>query len=374
MSLRILFAVHGPPDPATAVFINVSSRAEYLRQLGHRVDLLSPEDLPTGHWARLQPLTLPIVLARRALRDYDVVIFHSHLAWAYLLKEQARPSSNGPATVVAFHGLEPLYHEAMANELARTGERLSARFTLLHRTIVPRLLKLACRRADAVFCLNSRERAFILSERWAEASRVAVIPNGVSPSLLEVPRAYAPVARRLLFTGQWLRPKGIRYLVAAFEAIAARFPDVELTCAGTGAPPATVFQCFAEATRPRVRVLSRFTRDQLAEEVARADLFLFPSLSEGFSGALLEAMAGGLPIVTTAAGAAADLLTDGVNALIVPFADANALAERASGLLGERARRESLGGAARQTARQYTWHHANERFAAEIVRVAARRS
>ena len=375
MRLRILFAIHGPPDPATAVFINVSAQAAYLRELGHRVDVVTPADLSRRSWSRLQPLVLPISLTRRDLAQYDVVIFHSHLAWAYLLSHRRRqPGSERPAAVVAFHGLEPLYHEAAAQELARTGERLSLRFRLLHRRIVPGLLKLACRRADAVFCLNSRERAFVLSEHWSEPSRVSVIPNGAPPDLLVMPRSYEPIARRILFTGQWLRPKGIRYLAAAYDALAARFPDLELTCAGTGAPPEAVLAGFPPRARSRVRVLPRFTREQLVDELARADLFMFPSLSEGFSGALLEAMASGLPIVTTPAGAAPDLLTDGVNALFAPFADADALAERAAALIPDRARRQALGAGARDTARRYTWQRSNEKLESEIMRVAAARS
>ena len=373
MSARVLFTIHGPPDPATAVYLNVSARAAYLRELGHDVDVLTPADFAIGRWSRVQPLALPIALASRDLRRYDVVVFHSHLAWAYHVGRRRRTKS-GPATVVAFHGLEPLYHEAVANELARTHERLSLRFQLLHRIVLPRLLKFACRRADRVFCLNTRERAFILAARWAEPSRVCVVPNGVSPGLLITPRSYEATARRILFTGQWLRAKGIRYLAAAFEALGAAFPDVELTCAGTGAPSATVLQSFPEATRVRVRVFPRFTREELVKELTRADLFMFPSLSEGFSGALLEAMAAGLPIVTTPAGAVPDLLTDGVNAAIVPFADAAALANRAAQLIRDKSLREALGTAARETARQYTWQQANEKFAAEIMRAAAARS
>jgi len=123
-----------------------------------------------------------------------------------------------------------------------------------------------------------------------------------------------------------------------------------------------------------VSVLPRFTREQLVDELARADLFMFPSLSEGFSGALLEAMASGLPIVTTPAGAAPDLLTDGVNAVFAPFADAEVLAERAAALIPDRARRQALGAGARDTARQYTWQLSNEKLESEIMRVAAARS
>jgi glycosyltransferase involved in cell wall biosynthesis len=373
MTLRLLFAIHGPPDDRTAVFSTVSARADYFRQLGHRVDVLTPADFGVARWTRLQPLTLPVAIAARDLRHYDVVVFHSYLGWAYQLRPRGG-RGRGPATVVAFHGLEPLYHEAVAEELARTGERLSARFHLLHRALMPRLLELACRRADAVFCLNARERAFLLSQRWAEPSRVLIVANGVPADVLAVPRVYPATAQHLLFIGQWLRPKGIRYLAAAFELLARQYPDLTLTCAGTGAPAATVLQIFDRALWPRVRVLPRFVRDELAQELQRADLFVFPSLSEGSSGALLEAMGAGLPIVTTPAGAVPELLRAGIDAAIVPFADAAALAGRIAELIPDQPRRAALGTAARAAARQCTWGQANERFAAEILRVAAGRS
>ena len=370
MSLRILFAIHGPPDPATAVFMTVSRRADHLRKAGHAVDVLSPADFAVGRWPRVRPILLPIALAARDLRDYDVVIFHSYLAWAHNLRRLLQRRRGRPASVVAFHGLEPLYHAAVAAELARTGEAVSRRFQVLHSGVVPRLLKFACRRADRVFCLNTQEKTFIVGKQWAELSRVVVLPNGVSRNLLLAPRAYQPLARRILFTGQWLRPKGIRYLSDAFTRIAQLFPEAELTCVGTGAPREVVLREFSEAHHDRVRVLPRVDSDELSGELERADLFLFPSLSEGFSGALLEAMAAGLPVITTPAGAAPDLLRNGVNGLMVPAADAVALADAAARLIPDAASRELLGKAARQTAERYEWDAVNASFADEIARVA----
>ena len=365
MSLRILFAIHGPPDPATAVFMNVSRRAGYLRRLGHEVDVWTPADLSFGRVPRLQPLLLPIELAARTLDAYDVVVFHSYLAWAWL--RRARIRRRRPSAVIAFHGLEPLYHQAVAAELARTGEQLSRRFQLLHRVFLPRLLERACRRADRVLCLNQREKAFLEGERWAEPARVAVVPNGVEPELL-VARVHRARASRLLFTGQWLRAKGTRYLTRAFEQIHSEHPDVELTCVGTGAEERVVSNDFAAHVRSAVRVIPRVTRAELARELTRADLFLFPSLSEGFSGALLEAVASGLPVVTTPSGAAPDLLTDGRSAVFVPAADAAALAGAVGPLLDDCDRRSRLGASAQEVARKYEWDRANAIFAAEITR------
>ena len=300
MSLRILFAIHGPADPRTGVYLTVSRRADALRARGHTVDIVTPADLPFGTWSRLQPLLLPIGLASRDLTRYDVVVFHSHLAWTHAL---FRARGRGqPATVVTFHGLEPLYHAALGAELARTGERLSRRFHLLHRVVVPRLLRLASRRADRVVCLNTQERDFVTTNGWADPARVVVLPNGVERELFVERTSYAARGQRLLFTGQWLRAKGITYLARAFEVVASTYPEAELTCVGTGAPAGTVLADFAAGVRDRVRVLPSVDRGGLSAALARADVFVFPSLSEGFSGALLEAMAAALPIVATPVG------------------------------------------------------------------------
>jgi glycosyltransferase involved in cell wall biosynthesis len=368
MTLRILFAIHGPRDAHTAVYLTVLRRAAFLERQGHSVDVLTPGDLLFGSVPRLQPLLLPLGLASRSLREYDVVIFHSYLAWAHQVRRLARPvRAARPVTVVAFHGLEPLYHEAVAAELSRTNERLSRRFHVLHRMLLPRLLKFACGRAHRVFCLNSAERAFLVAHGWTEPSRVVVLPNGVEEDLLRHERIYESRANRLLFTGQWVRAKGIRYLARAFEAIAAESPVAELTCLGTGADRETVLQTFVPGVHQRIRVLPRVDREELARELARADLFMFPSLSEGFSGALVEAMAAALPVIATNVGAAADLLTDGRNALVVPAADADALAAAATRLLSDPTLRRRLGASAQTTAQRYEWTRVNQTFAAEIL-------
>ena len=366
-TLRILFAIHGPRNARTAVYLTTARRAEFLIRQGHAVDIITPSDLPLGGWSRLQPVVLPPAFAMRDLSGYDIVVLHSHLAWAHALWHGG---GKRPATVVVFHGLEPLYYDAIAAELARTGERLSPQFELLHRRIVPRLLKVACRRADRVFCLNSAERTYLLANRWAEPERVAVLPNGVERAVFVEDREYRPQARRLVFMGQWLRAKGTRYLTEAFAAIAVRHPDAELTCLGTGADTPTVLADFGEAVRPRVRVLPSLDREGVAHELARADLFLFPSLSEGFSGALLEAMAAALPIVTTPVGAAPDLLQDGHNAMVVSTADAPALAAAACAIVDDPDRRRCMGMAAQAVASRFEWDLVNQPFADELLRAA----
>jgi len=371
MSLRILFAIHAEPDPFTAVFMNASRRASHLRKAGHTVDVITP-DARFWSWPRLRPLLLPIATLFRGLGRYDVLVFHSYVGWAFHACRWWLPRAHRVTSITAFHGLEPLYHRAVSDELARTGERLSFRFRLLHQHLVPALLRMSCRRSDAVFCLNREEAEYLARERWCDPGRIVVVANGVDPELL-TRREHRGRARRLLFVGQWLRAKGTRYLTAAFARIAALHPDVTLVCAGTGAHADAVRSDFAPEVRNRVTALPRVTRVELAEQLRAADIFLFPSLSEGSSGALLEALASSLPVITTRAGAAGDLLQHELSALLVPIADAEALASAAGRLIEDDALRQALADGGHRVARGYAWDAVNDAYAAEVVRAAAPR-
>ena len=248
--------------------------------------------------------------------------------------------------------LEPLYYEALAAELARTGERLSAQFILFHQRLVPRLLAFASRRADRVFCLNSRERDFIVSRGWAEPARVRVVPNGVERDLFREGRIYAARASRLLFTGQWLRAKGIRYLVNAFESLASRHPAIELTCVGTGAGGDAVRRDFAPSMRGRVRVLpGSIARSWRKSSIGRTSSCSPPCRRASAARCsrrwprrcLSSRRPPALP--RTCSG-------HGENALVVPIADAPALIDSIDRLIDRTDLRQQLGGRARATARR----------------------
>ena len=369
MNLRILFATHAPREARTAVYRSVAEQATHLRSQGHHVDIVTRSDLAGTAWARFDPIVLPLLLLRRDLSSYDVIVFHSYLGWAFhLLRRWFAPRV---VSITWFHGLEPLYHRAVSEECRRTNQSLSRRFRLLHHELLPRLLKHSCRRSDGVFCFNSVEADFLIGQEWATHNRVHRVANGVEADCF-ISRVHWPVARRLLFVGQWLPGKGTRYLVEAFTSLAA-LNDFELTCVGTGAPRETVLADFPSVIRPHVTVIPHVDREQLYDQLRQADLFLFPTLSEGFSCALLEAMAAQLPVVTTPVGAAVDLLTEGRNAVLVPCANARALSAAVVRLAADIKARTALGTSACQTAAYFTARASCLEFAGRLLEVVSRR-
>ena len=94
-----------------------------------------------------------------------------------------------------------------------------------------------------------------------------------------------------------------------------------------------------------VEVGGSLSAAEMAEAYRQADLFLLPSFSEGFPNAMLEAMAAGLPYIGSPVGAVPEVITDGVEGLLVPAGDAPALIQATLSLLDDPARRHRMGAA-----------------------------
>jgi glycosyltransferase involved in cell wall biosynthesis len=285
-------------------------------------------------------------------------MFHSYSGWLATTITRGQPRS-----LVMFHGVEPLYHCELREETARDGRELSWRYRLLQEMVMPVMLRIACRSATGVACLNRAEAAYVSARNWAPRSDPEVLAHGVPPQFFLPLRTPRPL-QTILFVGQWLPMKGIRYLREAATALLRANPAMALVCAGTLLSEAAVQSEFPQELRDRVAVFSRVDQSTLARLYRDADVFVFPSLYEGFSRAIVEAMASRLPIVCTAVGVAADALRHEESALIVPKRSAAAmiaaierlrddpqLAARLANAAGERAGDYTLADVTRQTIR-----------------------
>ena len=99
----------------------------------------------------------------------------------------------------------------------------------------------------------------------------------------------------------------------------------------------------------------RLDLDEVREAYGAADIFVFPSMGDGFGLVILEAMSAGLPVLCSTNCAGTDIVRDGENGFAIPAGDTDALVER---LLWLQAKRQSLarmGLEARATARTYSW-------------------
>jgi glycosyltransferase involved in cell wall biosynthesis len=133
--------------------------------------------------------------------------------------------------------------------------------------------------------------------------------------------------------------KGHRFLFQAAERLAERYPTAAFAIVGRGdEEQALRAQAAGSIAAERIHFLGE--RSDVPEILASSDLFVLPSLNEGLSIAMLEAMAVGVPVVATDVGGASDILTTGRTGWLVPSGDPAALADAIADALGhpERAR------------------------------------
>ena len=371
--LRIAIVLQTPADAHSAVLIGYRALSRELERLGHIVTIVSPDTFPAMRrlGGRLAPLSYPVAIAgwtRRHRGNFDLFVFHSYAGWL-----AQRLAIVGPAAVaVAFHGLEPLYHQRLRSATARRGGRLSLRYRILQEHVMPRFLRTACRRADLVTCLNGAEREFLVAAGWAPPDRIVTLAHG-APEVFFAPPRQPRAIEELVFVGQWLGMKGVADLRDAFATLARRYPALRLTCAGTLVDAAAVLADFPDDVRPRVRGFPRGDQPALAALYRSADVFVFPSHYEGFSRAIVEAMASGLPIVTTGVGVALDALEDGRSAIVVPRADPQAIVDAVDALIRDPALAAGIALQARAAAERYHEPVCNRASADVLVDAALNR-
>jgi phosphatidylinositol alpha-mannosyltransferase len=335
---------------------------------GHDVRVLSPSDPPDRHSARLHRGHAPQV---RETPDYVVPLgrtigFPANGAVSNVAITPACVSKmrhelrHGAYDVVHLH--EPVAPILGWDAAVSTGAPLVGTFHCYSENVISNNVAnvLGARRV-----LNKLHVRIAVSEAAAWTGRrffgghYRIIPNGVDLG------AGAPAAKspgetlRILFVGQAVERKGLPVLIRAFEALREHVP-AELRI--VGAREEDIAHLVVD--RRGIKVLGKVDDETKHRELAEADVLCAPSLGgESFGMVLTEAFAAGTPVIASDIAGYRDVLTNGVQGVLVPRGDATALAEALLDLAHEPERIVSLGAAAAESAERYAW----PRVAAEVL-------
>jgi glycosyltransferase involved in cell wall biosynthesis len=209
----------------------------------------------------------------------------------------------------------------------------------------------ALRYARAVVTTSPATKRLLVSDFGVPEARIVVALPGVNPA----PRATGSAEGQplsLLAVGSVVPRKGYRVLVEALADLRDRDWRLTLVGATDRAPEAMrdlIAAIDAAELGGRIDLAGAIPDAALAEAYARADLFVMPSLFEGYGMVLTEALARGLPIVCTTGGAAAETAPDAAALKVAP-GDAAALAKAMASLIDAPALRRSMADAAWTTA------------------------
>jgi glycosyltransferase involved in cell wall biosynthesis len=214
--------------------------------------------------------------------------------------------------------------------------------------------------ADHILVGSSFVKDTFIDEGVPE-KKLVVIPYGANTSLFRPAENIKKPSSsfNVLFVGQISQRKGLSYLQRAYERIHG--PDTSLTLVGQ-------FQDDGSSLMPwrhLFRHIPHVPRVELARLFQEADVFVFPTLVEGMPLAVVEAMASGLPVITTPNGPG-DIVRDEVDGYIVPPRDINAIVDRLETLRDNPELRESMSANARIRSQEFTWKHYQSSIASRI--------
>jgi len=213
----------------------------------------------------------------------------------------------------------------------------------------------AAERADLIVTVSAFTARQVEQLLGVEPARLRVIHHGVRVRA----ESSEPRQNIILHVGAIQRRKNVARLLEAFERMPGGWRLVLAgACGGYGA--AEIMERIERSPcRSSIDVLGYVTDRQLASLYATASIFAFPSLDEGFGMPVLDAMASGVPVVTSTRSALPEVAGDA--ALLVDPEDVGAIEEALTRLAADTALRERLSQQGRERAQEFTWAHAIEK-------------
>lgn len=278
---------------------------------------------------------------------YDLIHDNQSLSYGVL-----KLQNEGFSVVTTVH--HPITHDLrIALRAARSlPERLLVRrwhsFLRMQRRVV--------RRLRHVITVSERSRRDIAEDFRRPIEDVDLIHNGIDTAVF---RPHPDIERsswKLMATASADAPlKGLRYLLKAYASLLQSYPDLELLVIGKPQPGGKTEELLKRlAIEDRVEFLTGISTGELVRRYAQATVAVVPSIYEGFGLPAGEAMACGVPVVSTDGGALPEIVGDA--GVVVPAADAEGLAGAIRDLLEQPQKRQQLGAAGRaRISETFSW-------------------
>ena len=206
----------------------------------------------------------------------------------------------------------------------------------------------------------------LVKECGCIADEIDIVNNGIDIKKFTINKTFFEDNKkqiRCLMLDHVLEKKGVRYGIEAFNKAKTIVPNIELTMFGIKKSP---------YVPEGIQYYENPKQDVLVKLYQESDIFIFPSLEEGWGLTPVEAMACGCAVVGTNVGCMLDIGTDNVNALICKPADVDALSKGIIKLANDDALRKRIAEAGCKTVQSLDWDVSNNKFEAILDRVIGR--
>lgn len=323
------------------------------------------KEMPIARSASLLPALRSVVRVARWLRNERPDALHCHTPVASMIGRLAGRIAGVPLIIYTAHGF--YFHEDMEWKRRAAHITLEWLFGQLH---------------HALFCVSREDAEFARGRRFAKPERIFFISNGAD--LTKFHRERIPGARNqirqefaipesavlIMIMGRMVREKGYLELFRAARKLPANawIMAVGDTVVGEHDDAKSAILRAAEAPELRGRVVFTGMRSDIPELLAASDIFCLPTYREGMPVSTLEAMAMGLPVVTTDIRGCREEIRDGKTGYLLKPRAVRPLARKLRRLVGSPKLRQEMGAAARADAERYFDREIIERRILEIYK------
>ena len=313
---------------AERVFVNL---AGYFQEKGYQVTMVTQYQFPAAEEYALPPGVRRVLsdLTEAELSNSRIINFCRRVSKLRRIWKREKPNlvlscigKNNFMTVVTTMFTKT---KAVVSVVGEAKEEYPGRLMRL-------LANLLFPLAEGIILQTERSRYFF--HRIVQ-KRAVILPNSLNPDFIR-PRYEGKREERIVSVGRMDANKNHEMMIRAFAALAERYPAYTLTIYGEGELRGHL-EALAAELGVADRVFLPGVIPDVARQTRRAALFLLTSYSEGVSNALIEALAGGLPVIATdvPSGGTVELITDGMNGLIIPAGDGKALEQAMDRVLGD---------------------------------------
>ncbi len=316
--------------------------AYFIKDLGYLVPEFERQGIPISCLNTDRAYDFRVIFKLyRLLREQKIDILHIHSPYPGIVSRPAAVLAGVKAIMSTEHELFEKYHP-----LTRMGSILTYPFN------------------KVTIAVSSAVANSVLRSKTIRPKTLRVIHNGVNMDYFEniqtdpvLIKQLLGIDRKSLVVGNVAHirgpQKGHKYRIESVRLALARDPDVTFVCVGAEQQKGALVELKELARRLGIRDRVIFTglRHDVPQLLTAFDIFVLPSLSEGFGIVLLEAMCSEKPIVATRVGGILEVIDDGVNGFLVPPANPESLAQRILELLRDETLRKKMGQNGRQKVR-----------------------
>ncbi len=295
--LRVVGDIY--PDVTGGLEIHAHEMSKMQANLGHEVTVftsnnnhLPEEEFKDGYriirYSRIIKIfgnSISLALLNKLVgnrNNFDIIHAHSHLFLSTNICAFIRFIGSSPL-IISNHGLMSASAPVWFNKL-----------------YLKTLGKWTLNRADKIICYTEGEKENI-EKLGIDPKKISIIHNGVD-TFLFAPRTSEKTTdkKQILWVGRFVTGKGVEYLIEAFSQVQKKIPSTHLVLVGDGPEKTTIEEKIRKMhLQSSVTLIDYLDNEELPGVYKNSDVFVLPSLMEGVPRTILEAMACGVPVVTT---------------------------------------------------------------------------